>query len=170
MNIAYIDGQNLHMGTAKDKTDPWNIDMRRFRVLLQQKYGVEEAYYFMGALDPQHQDIYTSLQKSGFILVFREHGIDLKGKKKGNVDVDLTFQVMRDLKDREDLEKVVIVSGDGDYYRMVDYLIKESRFEKILLPNRRFASSLYKRITRKYFVNLDSKDMRTRIEKNEAGG
>lgn len=165
MNIAYIDGNNLHMGTSKAKDDPWEIDMHRFRVLLRQKYKVEEAYYFIGMLDPQHQGIYTMLQRAGFIVVFREHGLGLKGKKKGNVDVDLTFQVMRDIKDRPDLDKVVIVSGDGDYFRMVEYLISEGRFEKILFPSKRYASSLYDRITRKYFAHLDSSDMRVRIGK-----
>ena len=37
-NIAFIDGQNLHIGTAKRKVDPWEIDLVRFRVYLEQKY------------------------------------------------------------------------------------------------------------------------------------
>lgn len=165
MNIAYIDGNNLHMGTAKAQKDSWRIDMRRFRVLLEQKYHVGEAYYFIGMFDPKHQQLYIDLQRAGFILVFREHGTDLLGKKKGNVDVDLTFQVMRDVKDRKDMDKVVIVSGDGDYYRMVEYLVEQDRFEKIMFPNRKFASSLYKRITRKHFVHLDDPGVKARIER-----
>ena len=34
--------------------------------------------------------------------------------------------------------------GDGDYWRMVDYLIKKDKFEKLLVPNKRNLSSLYK--------------------------
>jgi len=37
---------------------------------------------------------------------------------------------------------------------LVDFLIEEEKFEKILFPNKRFASSLYKEITRVYFDYL----------------
>ena len=47
-NLAFIDGQNLYMGTAKRKKDPWQIDLARFRVYLKEKYDVDEAYYFLG--------------------------------------------------------------------------------------------------------------------------
>ena len=47
-NIAFIDGQNLYMGTAKREVDPWRIDLQRFRVYLEQKYHVVKAYYFWG--------------------------------------------------------------------------------------------------------------------------
>jgi len=37
-NIAYIDGQNPYMGTAK--SDPkWTIDLARFRTYLRQRYS-----------------------------------------------------------------------------------------------------------------------------------
>ena len=32
-NYAFIDGQNLHMGTGKREVDPWKIDLARFRVI-----------------------------------------------------------------------------------------------------------------------------------------
>ena len=47
-NFAFIDGQNLHMGTAKREVNPWKIDLLRFRVYLEQKYNVQKAYYFLG--------------------------------------------------------------------------------------------------------------------------
>jgi len=43
---------------------------------------------------------------------------------------------------------------------LVDFLIEENRFKKILFPNKQFASSLYKKITRVYFdylVNIKHK-------------
>lgn len=167
-NIAYVDGQNLYMATAKNP-DPWHIDMRRFRVYLRNKYKVEEAYYFIGAFDERHASLYESLQRAGFILVFREHGMNLKSAKKGNVDVDLTLYALRDLIDRGDeYDKALIVSGDGDYYRLVDYLISKGRFEKILLPSKRFASSLYKRVSREKYAYLDTPDMRQVLGKKKA--
>jgi hypothetical protein len=38
-NIAYIDGQNLYMGTTNSKPS-WSVDLTRFRVYLKEKYEV----------------------------------------------------------------------------------------------------------------------------------
>ena len=66
---------------------------------------------------------------------------------------------------KEKFEKVVLVSGDGDYKMLVDFLIEQKRFEKILFPNKKFASSLYKSISRTYFAYLGDTDVRSKIEK-----
>ena len=76
------------------------------------------------------------------------------GKKKGNVDSDIIFNIMKRLYKKEPFDKIVLVSGDGDYKILVEFLIEENRFEKILFPNKKFASSLYKDITRVYFDYL----------------
>ena len=72
-NYAYIDGQNLHMATAKREFDSWKIDLARFRIYLEQKYHVSKAYYFLGYLAESNQSLYEKIQSAGFILVFREH-------------------------------------------------------------------------------------------------
>ena len=66
---------------------------------------------------------------------------------------------------QKDFDKFVLVSGDGDYRMMVDFLIEEGKFEKILFPKQRYASSLYKAITRKYFADLSDGDTRRKISK-----
>lgn len=163
-NIAYIDNQNLYMATRKSKADSWKLDMHRFRTYLLEKYNVTDAYLFMGAYKHEYSDLYQKLQQQGYILVYREHSENLKGKKKGNVDTDIVFQILRDIIEKVPFEKAVLVSGDGDYKRLVDYLIKLGKFEKILLPNKRYASSLYKLISREYYAYLDTPDMRTKLQ------
>ena len=155
-NIAFIDGQNLHMGTAKSSTLPWKINLARFRVYLDRKYKVSTAYYFLGFVKEESQSLYEEIQKAGFILVFREHNPAMLGKKKGNVDSDIIFHIMKKLYLKEDFEDIVLVSGDGDYKLLVDFLISENRFEKILFPNKRFASSLYKKLGSQYFDFLEN--------------
>ncbi|MBU2416040.1 NYN domain-containing protein, partial [Patescibacteria group bacterium] len=88
------------------------------------------------------------------IMVFKKHKLVMLGKKKGNVDSDIIFEVMKKLYKQEPFDKIVLVSGDGDYKMLVDFLIEEKKFEKILFPNKQFASSLYKKITRVYFDYL----------------
>jgi uncharacterized LabA/DUF88 family protein len=134
------------MATAKRDSDPWKLDLARFRIYLEKKYKVSKAYYFLGYLDEAQDKLYESIQSAGFILVFREHTSLMLGKKKGNVDSDIILQVMKKLYYKELFRRVVLVSGDGDYKQLVDFLITENRFEKVLFPDGKRASSLYKKL------------------------
>lgn len=159
-NIAFIDWQNLHLWTTSEK---WKIDFERFRTYLRDKYKVREVYFFLWFLSEDEQDLYTKLQKAWFILVFREHSSEMKWKKKGNVDVDIVFEIMKRIIDEKDFDKIVLVSGDWDYIKLVKYLISKDLLEKILFPNKKY-SSLYKSIKDNYWVNLGLKDIKSKIE------
>lgn len=160
-NLAFIDGQNLYLGT---KQDGWNINLSKLKIYLKDKYNIKEAYYFIGYLQEENNELYKEIQKAGFIITFKEHNEYAITKKKGNVDTDIVFEMMKNLIENNDFNKIVLVSGDGDYKKVVDYLISKERFEKILFPNRKFASSLYKKITIKYYDYLDNKDIKKKIE------
>ncbi len=143
-NIAFIDGQNLYSGL---KEEGWKIDFKKFRIYLKEKYNVTEAYYFLGFVNESEQHLYSNLQKAGFIIIFKEHGLGMLAQKKGNVDSDIIFEIMKKIVDESDqFGKIVIVSGDGDYKKLIDYLISKEKFLKILFPNKKFASSLYKKL------------------------
>jgi len=152
-NLAFVDGQNLYMGTTKG-VPSWKVDLAKFRSYLFEKYNVETAYYFLGYLNEGNEELYDEIQKAGFVVKFREHNTKMLGKKKGNVDSDIIFSIMKKMYRKEVFDKIVLVSGDGDYKMLVDFLIEEDRFKKILFPNKEFASSLYKKITRKFFDYL----------------
>jgi uncharacterized LabA/DUF88 family protein len=161
-NLAFIDGQNLNFGT---RANNWKVDLVRFRVFLKEKYNVEEAYYHLGYVSEELQDLYSGIQRAGYILVFKEHSNTLKGEKKGNVDTDVVFAMMKELVERSnEFEKIVLISGDGDYKKVVDYLIKKDRFLKILFPNTKARSSLYNKIGGEKFDFLDRADIRSIIE------
>jgi len=159
-NQAFIDGQNLHMNT---KAHGWAVDLRRFRVYLKERYNVETAYYFLGAVYDDYEKLYVDIQKAGYILIFREHNLNMVGKKKGNVDTDIVFTIMEKIAEREKFDKVVLVSGDGDYIKMVKYLVSKNRLEKVLAPNRKSMSSLYRPLTPKFTDFLDRSDIKRKI-------
>ncbi|KKT80871.1 MAG: hypothetical protein UW76_C0003G0010 [Parcubacteria group bacterium GW2011_GWF2_44_8b] len=161
INAAFIDGQNLHLGTREYG---WSVDHSKLRVYLRDKYKITEAYYFLGFIKETEQDLYDALQKSGYILSFREHSSILMGRKKGNVDSDIIFAIMKKLVEKEPVGKIFIISGDGDYIKLVDFLVKKEFFGKILFPNKKFASSLYNKLGREYFDYLEEKDVRAKIE------
>lgn len=183
-NLAFVDGQNLYLGTTKcilcAKTKninfeditlsdcecgkAWKIDFLKLRKYLYDKYNIDEAYYFLGFLDENNQKIYSNLQKAGFIIIFREHSKGMSGKKKGNVDTDIVFEIMKNLIENEDLEKILLVSGDGDYKKMVQYLVDKNRFLRILFPNGKQASSLYNGLDNSFKLSLDRYTIRRLLE------
>ena len=162
-NVAFIDGQNLHLGT---KTDGWIIDLVRFRVYLAEKYHVKMAYYFLGCVSGENTELYNLIQKAGFILNFREHNPAMAGTKKGNVDTDVVFEMMKTIIEESQDSKIILVSGDGDYKKTVDYAIKKDRFLKILFPNKKH-SSLYKKLSDMYFGKLYDPSIREKIEQKK---
>lgn len=136
-NIAYVDGQNLFMGSTRS-ANPWKIDLSRFRIYLRDLYNVDRAYYYLGYVQngDVYQILYEEIQAAGFILVFREHNSAMLGTKKGNVDSDIIFSVMKRIYKQEEFGQIVLVSGDGDYKMLVDLLIEEKKFRKILFSRR----------------------------------
>ena len=162
-NQAFIDGQNLTLGTTTSE-NPWKIDLFKFREYLHSRYNIEKAYYFVGCMNDDLQDLYDRLQEAGFILVFRSHGEGLMSPKKGNVDTDIVFMMMRNFHEDKTLEKIFLISGDGDYYKTIKYLKENDKLGKILFPAHRKASSLYKRLGGTYYDYLDSKDVKKKIK------
>ena len=162
-NIAFIDAQNLNYSTVDSKPS-WKVGLKRFRTYLKEKYNVDEAFYFLGCIDDRYSEMYDNIQRSGFILVFREHSSKLLSMKKGNVDTDIVFSIMKKLYKREKFEKVILVSGDGDYFKMVQFLIEEDKLCKILMPVKNSSSSLYRQIPAKYRDYLDKPEIKKKIE------
>jgi len=136
-NYAFIDSQNLNLAIRELG---WKLDFDRFRVYLKEKFGVEKAYIFIGYM-PSNQDLYSFLQDSGFHCIFRPTLTYKDGKTKGNCDAELILQAMIDF---NEYEKAVIVTGDGDFYCLVNHLIAKQKLEALLIPNRFKYSALLK--------------------------
>lgn len=162
-NQAFIDGQNLSRGTTLSEK-AWKIDLYKFRRYLQERYSINKAYYFIGCLDENLQDLYDMIQDAGFILVFRAHGGKLVSHKKGNVDTDVVFTIMKNYHEYADIDKFFLVSGDGDYYKTVKYLLDHGKLGKLLFPAHHKASSLYRQIGGTYYDYLDSPDIKKKIK------
>ncbi len=115
-NYAYIDGANLHKGV---ESSAWKLDYRKFRSWIRQKFGVTDAYLFIGLMS-KHADLYTSLQSTGYKLIFKEIVYDGSGKAKGNCDADLVLQAVRDYYETRP-GATLLVSSDGDYASLVRF-------------------------------------------------
>ena len=114
-NFAFIDSQNVNLGV---QALGWKMDWRPFCVYLGEKYGAAKAVLFIGYI-PENQALYTALQQAGFILVFKPVLQAMRGEPKGNIDADLVLKAMTEF---ANYERALIVTGDGDFYSLVDYL------------------------------------------------
>lgn len=145
---AFIDSQNLNLGV---QSQGWELDFNRFRIFLKDKYQVRKAFLFIGFI-PKYKSLYTFLAKSKYNLIYKPV-LEQKQKStpiKGNVDAELVLHTMIEF---NNYDKAIIVSGDGDFHCLVEYLANKSKLFKLIVPNRRY-SSLLRKFSR-YIVNID---------------
>ncbi len=137
-NYAFIDSQNLNLSI---KDQGWQLDYKRFLIYLKDKYKVMKALLFIGYI-PTQRALYASLEQYGYILVFKPT-LDFKdGKVKGNVDAELVLHCMIEW---NNYNKAVIVTGDGDFYCLIEYLKQKDKLKRILIPNKYKYSTLLKK-------------------------
>ena len=129
-NFAYIDGANLHKGVA---SLGWELEYKRLRVWLSDKYGIKAAYIFIGFI-PTYKELYKYLQESGFTLVFKEVIYDGSGRPKGNCDAELVLQATRDTYENK-FYKAVIIASDGDYAGLVKFLQEKEKVLAVVSPS-----------------------------------
>jgi len=154
-NYAFIDSQNLNLGIQKLG---WKLSYKKFRVYLLEKYAIQKAYIFIG-FTPLNQKLYDSLQAAGFVLVFKPTIPDADGKIKGNVDADL---VLRATLEKDEYEKAVIVTSDGDFYSLVQYLYEQKKLETVLSPDIKNCSTLLRKAAKEKIRFMDN--LRSKLE------
>ena len=137
-NYAFIDSQNLNLSI---RDQGWILDFRKFRIYLQDKYNITKAFIFIGYVI-QNESLYTNLQKDGYILVFKPTLLVPPGTVKGNVDAELVLHTMIEY---SNYDKALIVTGDGDFYCLVDHLLKNNKLLHLMIPDISKYSSLFRK-------------------------
>jgi uncharacterized LabA/DUF88 family protein len=149
-NYAFIDSQNLNLGVQKAG---WKMDWRKFRLWLEKEYGVTHAFMFIGYM-AENESLYEQMHDHGYLIALKptleikprpeddsskKESEDQKPIVKGNIDADLVLYAMKEL---PNYDKAVIVSGDGDFLGLIEYLAQQEKLLKILAPNRRYSTLL----------------------------
>lgn len=154
-NYAFIDGNNLNLGI---KSMGWKLDFCKFRRYLKEKYKIKIAYIFLGFV-AGNQSLYSSLQGAGFILSFKPTVPDKDGNVKGNIDANLVLQAMIDYKK---YDKAIIITSDGDFYCLAQYLYEKDKLLKVMSPYVKTCSSLLRRAAKEKIVFMDN--LRKKLE------
>lgn len=166
---AFIDSQNLNLSIKNNITDKggnllyrgWDLDFRRFFIYLKDKYHVTKTFLFIG-LVPENTVLYQFLEQTGYQVIYKPTLEYTDGKKrftKGNVDAELVLHAMIEY---PNYQRAIIVSGDGDYNCLIEYLEKNGKLFFVMIPNKIRYSSLLRKYHR-YFVYVS--DLRGKLEK-----
>jgi uncharacterized LabA/DUF88 family protein len=155
---AFIDSQNLNLGVRELG---WKLDFRKFRIFLADKYKVEKAFLFIGFIE-EYAGLYLYLSDyCGYELIYKPTlEINRAGERsiKGNVDAELVLHTMIE---KDHFSKAVIVTGDGDFHCLLDYLEKKGKLEQLIVPNQQKYSRLLQEFRHRItFVNYLKKKVK----------
>lgn len=169
---AFIDSQNLNLGTQRMG---WKMDWKKFRKFLSDKYGVDKAIMFIGYM-PENESLYEFMHSLGFLVYLKptietvnvsknnedeSKNDSIKTVVKGNVDTDIVLTVMKEL---PNFSKAIIVSGDGDFFSLIEYLKEKNKLLNVITPNWKYSTLL--KPFEKYIVNLDNYKSELRYRSN----
>jgi uncharacterized LabA/DUF88 family protein len=164
---AFIDSQNLNLGVQRMG---WKLDWRKFRQYLNNTYNVSRAYMFIGYMS-ENESMYEYMHELGFLVVLKptvdvkllqkthsettdlptaKESEEAKPAVKGNVDAELVLYAMKEL---PNYDKAIIVSGDGDFFSLAEYLDEQHKLLNILTPNWQYSSLL--KVYESKIVRLD---------------
>jgi uncharacterized LabA/DUF88 family protein len=132
----YIDGNNLYR-SAKELG--FDIDYKKFRGWLRQKYNAHVVYLFIG-LVPERVKFYEYLQSSGYVLVFKQT-VSVGEKIKGNCDAELVLKAVSDYYTKS-FDSCILITGDGDFGCLVEFLKEHNVLDQIVSPDKNKCSIL----------------------------
>jgi len=134
-NYVFIDSQNLNLAI---RDCGWKLDFKKFHVYLKEKYKINKAFIFIGYVY-NNKKLYKFLEEAGYILIFKPITMDVNRKIKGNIDAEL---VLHSMIEYPNYDKAIIVSGDGDFYCLIEYLRDKGKLLNIIIPNQNKYSKL----------------------------
>jgi len=98
------------------------------QLLVGDRQLVRAIAYTISADLKKEKDFYTALTKSGYEIKSKNLQIFPGGNKKGNWDVGMTVDAIRMA---GKLDVAIIISGDGDFVDLVEYLQHSGLFVEI---------------------------------------
>jgi uncharacterized LabA/DUF88 family protein len=125
----YIDGNNLYRAA---RSLDYTINYKKFRGWLRQKYNPYNVYLFLGYI-PERKNFYDFLSEIGFTLIFKQTQ-NIRGIIKGNCDAELVLKAVSDYYVDPNIH-FILISGDGDFSCLIEFLINNNRLHTIIAPN-----------------------------------
>ena len=132
---VFCDDSNLYHAYQKYG---WRIDIGKLRKLLEEYCDLEFLNYYI-VIPARNDAVGRGTQSflyniSAFAIVKKKElkytPVGGQVVKKGNMDVEIVLDVVRTI---ENLDVVIIVSGDSDFYELKNYVTKDKKKQIIFL-------------------------------------
>jgi len=150
---VFVDASNTYFS---EKRAGWKIDYAKLRVYLSQEFAVEFMRYYVAVPNKSDKEAYKG--KMSYLekirdaieviekpLKYIKEKIVIDGKtisrviRKGDVDVDITVDVMNNA---PDLDVVIILSGDSDYLALRNDIIGKRKKILFMAHKRNLSTEL----------------------------
>lgn len=117
---VFIDASNIIYGCS---TDCWRMDFKKLFTYLKERYEANKIFYFAGVDKSNKAQLrfYEKLDEFGYRLRLVPVKRFKDGTRKGDVDSKMTFELIRD---KDLYDELVVMTGDGDYIYVLEYLLK----------------------------------------------
>lgn len=143
VTYAFVDAANI---VYRDTLpDPWKIDLKELIGYLQEHFGASKVLYF-GGVDSQNTTqirLYQKMRTWGYELHLNpiKRFVNEQGKSyvKADVDSHMTFEMMRLF---PQYHRAVVLTGDGDFYWVLQYLLGQKDCVWLLSSHRKTAKEL----------------------------
>ncbi len=163
---VFIDASNIYHSYKRLK---WKIDFRKFLDYLKKEADLQEVYYYTARdlrsagqtkfLNFLEMIGYKVRSKKVKFIKDKNQGREKDGFHKGNLDVELTMDV---LETKERYDTLLLLSGDSDFEPLLQ-LMKMKYRKRCLVMATKHSISIELIKCAKY---LDLKKLKSQIEKN----
>ncbi|MDP3965137.1 MAG: NYN domain-containing protein, partial [bacterium] len=115
---VFVDVQNMYYSAKNIYNSKVNFG-EILKTAVAGRKLIRAIAYVIKADSPEEQSFFDALSNQGFEIKMKDLQIFFGGAKKGDWDVGVAVDAIR-LADKFDV--IVIVSGDGDFVPLVEYL------------------------------------------------
>lgn len=146
ITYVFIDATNIIYGASDHK---WKMDFKKLFKYLKTKYNAKKVFYYAGVDDQNKKQLgfYEKLQEFGYLLRLVPVKRFLDGTVKADVDSRMTFEIM---KYYDTYTQAVVMTGDGDFYWVLEYLLENHKKLNLLAFNTSTARELKQLVKGKF--------------------
>ena len=164
----FIDGANLH---ATARSLGFDIDYKQLLDIFKKEGKLIRAFYYTAIVEDQKNSPIRSLvdwlDYNGYTLITKpaKEQIDTTGQRKikGNMDIEIAVDAIEVC---EQIDHVVLFSGDGDFRRLVEHLQRRGKRVTIISTVRSNPPLVADELRRQADFFIDLEDLKESIERS----
>lgn len=135
---VFIDASNIIYGC---NNAGWKMDFEKLIQYFKNRFGANRVLYYAG-LDSKNKKqllFYEVLHRFGYELRLVPVKTFKGGKRKGDVDARLAFEVMKYF---VEYDEAIFLTGDGDYFWLLEYLLQSGKKIRLFAHHKSTAKEL----------------------------